>query len=175
MLLNLSDVFREQGKVIRESVPVELASFDTRMGRYPVMEKSELELTVSNLEPGRAKIEGKAVLVFKAPCDRCLQEVPVVLELKIERFTASPEKATEENEGEDDLSFMEGYFLNTETLLHSEIMENWPAKILCKEDCKGICIVCGRNLNDGDCGCDRFVPDPRMAAISDVFNRGKEV
>lgn len=175
MLLNLSDVFRERDRVVRESVSIELSGFDTRMGKYPVMEKSELELTISSLEQGRAKVEGKAVLVFKAPCDRCLQEVPVALELKIERFTASPEKATEEDEGEDDLSFMEGYFLNTETLLHSEIMENWPAKILCKEDCKGICIVCGRNLNDGDCGCDRFVPDPRMAAISDVFNRGKEV
>ena len=84
------------------------------------------------------------------------------------------EKA-EQDEEIDDLSFMEGYQLNTETLLYNEILENWPAKILCKDDCKGLCPVCGKNRNDGDCGCDTFVPDPRMAAIKDVFNACKEV
>ena len=175
MLLNLSDVFKERDKVLRESVPIELAVFVSRMGEYPVAEKSDLELTVSNLEPGRAKVEGKAKLVFQAPCDRCLGDVPVTLELEVERYVVPTESETQDDEEVDDLSFMEGYYLNTETLLYNEIMENWPAKILCKEDCKGICSVCGRNLNDGDCGCDRFVPDPRMAVISDVFNHGKEV
>ncbi|MBO4749763.1 MAG: DUF177 domain-containing protein, partial [Lachnospiraceae bacterium] len=65
--------------------------------------------------------------------------------------------------------------LNTETLLYNELMENWPAKILCKEDCKGLCPVCGKNLNEGECGCDRFVPDPRLAGIQDLFKRMKEV
>lgn len=175
MLLNLSDVFKERDKVLRESVPIELAVFVSKMGEYPVTEKSDLELTVSNLEPGRAKVEGKAKMVFQAPCDRCLGDVPVTLELAMERYVVPSESETQDDEEVDDLSFMEGYYLNTETLLYNEILENWPAKILCKEDCKGICSVCGRNLNDGDCGCDRFVPDPRMAVISDVFNHGKEV
>ena len=175
MLLNLSDVFKERDKVLRESFPIELAVFVSKMGEYPVTEKSDLELTVSNLEPGRAKVEGKAKIVFQAPCDRCFKDVPVTLELAVERYVVPAESETQDDEEVDDLSFMEGYYLNTETLLYNEILENWPAKILCKEDCKGICSVCGRNLNDGDCGCDRFVPDPRMAVISDVFNHGKEV
>ena len=75
----------------------------------------------------------------------------------------------------DDLSFMEGYQLNAETFVYNEIMGNWPAKILCKEDCKGLCLVCGQNLNERDCGCDTFVPDPRMAVIQDIFNAYKEV
>ncbi len=175
MLLNLSDVFKERDKVLRESVPVELTGFDSRMGKYPLTEKSDLELVISNLEPGRAKVEGKAKLLFQAPCDRCLTDVPVTLELEVERYVVPTENAEQDDEEVDDLSFMEGYYLNTETLLYNEIMENWPAKILCREDCKGICPVCGKNLNDGDCGCDRFVPDPRMAVISDVFNHGKEV
>ena len=53
---------------------------------------------------------------------------------------------------------------------------NMPTKILCKPDCKGICKVCGKNLNEGDCGCDQFVPDPRMAAIKDIYDAfNKEV
>ena len=70
---------------------------------------------------------------------------------------------------------MEGYSIDTELLLHDEITVNWPVKILCREDCKGLCPVCGHDLNEGDCGCDTFVPDPRMAAIFDKLESTKEV
>ena len=105
---------------------------------------------------------------------RCLAEVPLTMELDFDRIVTSPDVTTEEEET-DDLSFMEGYQLNVETFVYNEIIGNWPAKILCKEDCKGICPKCGQNLNIKDCGCDTFVPDPRMAAIQDIFNAGKEV
>ena len=74
-----------------------------------------------------------------------------------------------------DAPYMEGYHLNVDELINNEILLNWPVKILCREDCKGICPVCGSNLNKGECGCDAFVPDPRMAAIGDIFNANKEV
>ena len=47
--------------------------------------------------------------------------------------------------------------------------------VLGHEDCMGICKVGGKNLNDGACGCDDFVPDPRMAVIKDFLNVNKEV
>ena len=52
---------------------------------------------------------------------------------------------------------------------------NWPAKVLCGEDCKGICPVCGANRNEKDCGCDTVVLDPRMQKFQDVFKDFKEV
>ena len=67
------------------------------------------------------------------------------------------------------------YHLNVDELIKNELLLNWPLKVLCREDCRGICKTCGRNLNDGGCGCDDFVPDPRMAAIKDLFNANKEV
>ena len=70
---------------------------------------------------------------------------------------------------------MEGSCLDTEAFVHNEILVSWPGKILCREDCRGICPVCGRDLNKGDCGCDTFVPDPRMAVIQDIFHADKEV
>ena len=48
-------------------------------------------------------------------------------------------------------------------------------KFLCRPDCKGLCSVCGKDLNEGACGCDTFVPDPRLAAIRDILNGDKEV
>ena len=174
MLINLSDVFKEQGKVMKVTAPVEMNEF--RLGiPFKIVEKPDFEWTLTNIEPGRAIVQGKGRISFTAPCDRCLSDVRVDLSLSPERFVVPPEKLSEEDEEVDDLSFMEGYELNTETLLYNELMENWPAKILCKEDCKGLCPVCGRNLNEGECGCDRFVPDPRLAGIQDLFKRMKEV
>ena len=75
----------------------------------------------------------------------------------------------------DEYPYLSGYELDTDVLIGNEILVNWPVKILCKEDCKGICPKCGRDLNQGDCGCDTFEPDPRMAVLKDIFIANKEV
>lgn len=174
MLVNLSDVLTSEGRQVRESASLEMTSYKSRMGNYEIIEKSPVSFTFTNIEEGKARVEGSVCLKFKAECDRCLSEVNVMLELDFDRIVASPDVTAEEEEV-DDLSFMEGYQLNVETFVYNEITGNWPAKILCKEDCRGLCPECGQNLNIRDCGCDTFVPDPRMAAIQDIFNAGKEV
>ena len=98
----------------------------------------------------------------------------IILFVRDDRVVTSPDAATEDEE-DDDQNFMEGYQLDVETFVYNEILLNWPAKILCREECKGVCPVCGQNLNEKECGCDTFVPDPRMAAIKDIFNANKEV
>ena len=60
------------------------------------------------------------------------------------------------------------------SLLIQEVLHMyWPTKILCKEDCKGICKKCGKDLNQGACGCDDFVPDVRFANLMDIFNNSQ--
>lgn len=174
MLVNLSDVLTTEGKQADMEVPLEMDCFESRMGSFPIKEKSPVKFTFTNIGKGKARIEGNVELLFQTNCDRCLEEVPTRLSLQFERVAASPE-ITNEDELVDDLSFMEGYQLNVEIFVYNEIIGNWPAKILCKEDCKGLCPVCGQNLNVRDCGCDTFVPDPRMAVIQDIFEGDKEV
>lgn len=174
MLINLSDVLTSEGEQVRENADLEMECFESRMGSYEIVEKSPAAFTFTNIGEGKARMEGSISLKFRAACDRCLTEVSVTLELDFDRVVASPDVDTE-GEEIDDLGFMEGYHLNVETFVYGEIMGNWPAKILCKEDCRGICPVCGQNLNIRDCGCDTFVPDPRMAAIQEIFNASKEV
>ena len=173
MLINLSDVLASENRVEKLEAPLEMTSFDSRMESFPVVEKSPVSFTFTNIEEGKVRIQGNAEITFQAACDRCLTEVPVKLSLAFDRLVTSPD--AEEDEDVDDKSFMEGYHLNIETFVYNEVIGNWPAKILCKEDCKGICPKCGQNLNMRDCGCDTFVPDPRMAVIQDIFNANKEV
>jgi uncharacterized protein len=47
-------------------------------------------------------------------------------------------------------------------------------KPLCREDCRGLCAVCGANLNRGDCGCAPTWEDPRLAPLKALINRHEE-
>ncbi|MCM1174751.1 MAG: DUF177 domain-containing protein [Blautia sp.] len=144
---------------------------------FEILEKQPVCLTVTNIGKGRAKVEGQTEIVLSMRCDRCLKPVGERLALQFSREVHAPDTALarQDEEADDDQNFMEGYQLNLEELLNNEIIINWPSKILCSADCKGICMQCGKDLNTGTCECDTFIPDPRMAVIKDIFNADKEV
>ncbi len=174
MLVNLSDVLTTTGKVENTTVALEMTDFTSKLGTFSIIEKSPVEFTFTNIGVDKAKVEGSVKLIFETECDRCLTEKPTILNLQFDRVVTSPDVTTDEEEDEHP-DYMEGYQLNVETFVYNEILINWPVKILCKEDCKGVCLKCGQNLNIGECGCDTFVPDPRMAVLKDIFNANKEV
>lgn len=175
MLINLTDVLTSEGKTQEVQVPIEMTSFSNGMTEYKVIEKSPVNFKFSCIERGKAQIYGKAQIVLEMDCDRCLKEVKKKFELDFFREVFAPDETTESTDDNDDQNFMEGYQLNVEDLVYSEILLNLPMKVLCRQDCKGICRQCGKNLNEGECGCDTFIPDPRMAVIKDIFNANKEV
>ena len=172
MLVNLSDVLTQQGKTLQTEFEYEPDRFSGSMGEFVITEKSPVRIQAKNTGEGKAYFEGSLDLTFAAQCDRCLKEVPVRLDLRIETVLTAPDTVTEE---EDTRQFMDGYKLDLDALIRNEIVVNWPLKILCKEDCRGICPVCGQDLNEKDCGCDTFVPDPRMSVLKDIFAGNKEV
>ncbi|MCM1026372.1 MAG: DUF177 domain-containing protein [Roseburia sp.] len=174
MLVNLSDILTTEGRQREAELPLEMNRFESGQGSFEILRRTPVKFLFTNIEPGKARVEGSVSLVFRTVCDRCLTEVETALDLTFDRVVFSPEIGAEDDEA-DDLGFMEGYQLDAEAFVYNEIIGSWPAKILCKEDCKGLCPVCGQNRNERDCGCDTFVPDPRMAVIQDIFNANKEV
>ena len=173
MLINLSDVFRTRDKIEVVEADCEMTEFRNGAGVYKIVSKKLSPFTFTNVEIDKAKINGEIDFIFQALCDRCAEEIPVNIKVNVERFVLSPRITTEDDQMES--PFMDGYQIDMEALIFHEILENWPMKILCKEDCKGVCPVCGQNLNVRECGCDRFIPDPRMMAIADILERNKEV
>ncbi|MDO4292610.1 MAG: DUF177 domain-containing protein [Eubacteriales bacterium] len=174
MLVNMTDVFTSEGRTVEREIAFSCEEFVHEGGRFPVKESGPVFLKLTNTAPGKALAEAQVKLALAIPCDRCLKEVEYPFELSIAREVVSPDQAGPE-EAEEQEAFMEGYMLNVDRLIDDEITTSWPMKVLCRPDCKGLCPVCGKDLNTGACGCDTFVPDPRMAAIMDVFNANKEV
>ena len=172
MLVNLSDVFSSQTKEMKMEVTLEMQIFDDGLQQYEILEKTPVSFRFTNIGVGKAKVEGSMECKLQMQCDRCLKDVAKKIVVSFEENVSAPDVPLEDG---DDQFFMEGYSLNVEELVSNEILMSLPAKVICKPDCKGICKVCGSDLNLGECGCDTFVPDPRMAAIKDIFNANKEV
>lgn len=172
MLVNLTDVFTSQTEKMEQEVMIEMTVFEDGMESYLILRKTPVSFIFTNIGEGKVRVEGKAEVVLRMQCGRCLKDVEQKINLLIETEVSAPDIPLEEA---DDQTFMDGYSLNVEDLISNEILMSLPAKVLCKPDCKGICAVCGKDLNLGECGCDTFVPDPRMAAIKDIFNANKEV
>jgi uncharacterized protein len=173
MLYNLTDIFSNEGKDELLTVTYEPKTVRMRAGEFPITECDTLSLSIVNKAKGEIQLTGEMSMVCEIPCDRCLKPVSVPISLRIDEYLK--EEQLTAPEAAEELSFIEGYVLDTDQLIGNEILINWPMKVLCKEDCKGICKVCGKDLNEGECGCDTFVPDPRMAVIKDIFNADKEV
>ena len=145
-MLNLTEVILNEGKVVRRQEEITLKQFDFPFGSYPIAEASPLSLTVENTGNKVLRLQGRIVLKVIIPCARCLENVATLLPV-----------------------------LDVDKLVYGEALQNWPSRVLCKGECKGLCKVCGQNLNRGTCSCDRTDLDPRMAKIRDIFSNFKEV
>lgn len=174
MIIDISDVLSCENKEKNQQVQIELTSFVSRLGEFPIIEKAPIDLRIANRENKRLLIQGTVDIVVSIPCGRCLEEVPTNVHFEIDKEIKLDKSAVNDDEV-DDIDYLIGFDLDIDKFIYREILVNWPMKVLCKDDCKGICKVCGMNLNEGDCNCQRTELDPRMAAIQDVFNKFKEV
>ncbi len=175
MLLNLSDVLSEQHKRIVASVPIEMIHFKMGRDQYKLTQKSPLEIKVVYAGDKKLEIFGQADIVASIPCDRCLERVDVLIPLDFQKKISTDTAVEVQDDDLDETNFIDGYNLDVEQLVYNELLVGWPTKILCSEDCKGICNVCGQNLNQGTCNCEDTGLDPRMSVIRDMFKNFKEV
>lgn len=174
MLIELLDVVSCENKEVVKEVQIGLTSFSSRLGDFPITKKVPVELKITNQENQQLLIQGDVDVTVLIPCSRCLEEIPTDIHFSIEKKLKIENAALNDDDAEE-IDYLIGLNLDVDKLIYGEILVNWPMKVLCRKDCKGICRVCGMNLNKGNCNCQKTELDPRMAAIQDVFNKFKEV
>ena len=139
MQINLSELFVCEGKVMQYEIPIEMDEFVTASGRYPLTEKKPLQLTITHSKNRNVKICGNLDLHMTIPCDRCLEPVDNHLQLTFEREVDANATEEERIEALDEQPYMNGYNLDVDLLVYGELVVNMPMKVLCRDDCKGIC------------------------------------
>lgn len=175
MQINLTELFSIEGKSKTYTVPLELTQFHSPAGDYEIVEKEPVTLTITNQGDKVLTAVGKAVLTLEMPCDRCLDPVRVPFELEIDQELDMNQTEEDRAAKLDEQFYLKGYNLDVDQLVGNELTLNLPMKVLCSEDCKGICNRCGTNLNRGTCDCESRSLDPRMSVIQDIFKQLKEV
>lgn len=133
-------------------------------GYHPFREKVHVSGTVNGA--GSVVIfRMKISYTFFGQCDRCLEPVSFDGTLDAEHVLVT---STEQES--DDLVVVEQFMLDLDELVTDDLWMELPSKCLCKPDCQGLCSSCGKNLNDGPCGCAEKETDPRLAALAALLN-----
>lgn len=112
-------------------------------------------------------LEGEADVLIERTCDRCLCEYKQSLKISIE------ENFYPENKIIDDIDFVKTYNGNQLVLdssIQDSLLLSTNMNSICKEDCKGICPTCGKNLNEGPCSCEKDTIDPRMEILKNLVS-----
>lgn len=118
---------------------------------------------------GILSLNGTISCRIKCKCDRCGNEFPENVSLPV-----SVRLASEPTDVDDpDIFPLEGNWLDLSDLLETFFILNSKSKYLCSDDCAGICDRCGKNLNDGPCGCTKEI-DPRMAVLQQLLDKKDE-
>ena len=166
MLLGLSKIIDCPGQSIPFSVSVDLSDLCYGVS-YPVSEPVLAQGTVRNTA-GVLMMEGQVRTTIHGICDRCAGSFDREVTFPIDVVLVT-ELANEENE--DEWVFpLEGDSADLDDIVRTVFVLNLDSKLLCKEDCKGLCPKCGKNLNDGPCNCQKEL-DPRFAALKQLLEK----
>jgi len=114
---------------------------------------------------GVVTLSARVGFVFYGACDRCLTPFTKTYDLPLEHTLVT----TLENEENDDFILLDNYQLDLDDLVLADMLLELPYKSLCREDCRGLCPLCGKNLNEGLCGCNRKSVDPRLAILGQLL------
>ena len=121
------------------------------------------------------KLEGKSSIVYMTLtaaftlsllCDRCMTPYREAHKIPVEHVLVT----SLNREDNDELILVESDEIDLDELVESDILLTLPMKHLCREDCKGLCMQCGKNLNEGDCGCSSKPVDPRLEALRKLLD-----
>ncbi len=126
-------------------------------------------------------IQARATVPLKGLCKRCLKPVALDEPLEMTRTWVPADQAhagEHHRKGEEveasfdpetaDEEAYQGKEIDLAPAVREQILLSAPASPLCREDCKGLCPTCGKDLNEGECGCDRTAVDPRWAALKGI-------
>lgn len=164
MVLDLKRIFATDNSVLQIEHTLDMSDVDF-MGNFPLKNPVKINGSISN----KASVVSLNLLIeyeFSAPCDRCGIDAVHSHTVSVDKLLAT---AIERQESDTIITVPDMKF-DVDEFVYSEVILDLPSKHLCKETCKGICCKCGKNLNEGDCGCSNKEVDPRLSKLMELLN-----
>ncbi len=162
MLLDVKPILHTPGKHLDFQFTLDLSDLEFS-GRYPVSRPVAVSGTVRNAADV-LHLDLTAVTTLDAVCDRCGREFALEKEVPYHCMLAE----SLENGENDEIELLENGKVDLGDLARVAFILGMNTKVLCSEDCRGLCSRCGADLNLGPCSCKKEI-DPRLAALAKLL------
>ena len=157
MYLELDAVFNNDG----ESLQID---YEFSLDDENIVTPVKVDGTVFN-KTGIVRMQAQAKFDYSTSCAKCNK--PLLRHAKIPvQHTLLTHADSEDN---DEFIVLDGMRLQLDELISEDIYLSIPTRFLCKDDCKGLCPLCGQDLNVGECSCSTPA-DSRWDSLKDLFN-----
>lgn len=164
MLLELKDVFQNEGEKLDLKYEMDLSQVELD-GIKPFVAPIKVRVAVEN-RAGTVRLKADAAFDFFHPCDRCTVETVSSFAYTFQHVLV-PFLNDDSNE---EFVLVEDGVLDLDELLRADILLELPTKYLCREDCRGLCPQCGKNMNEGLCDCVTHQVDPRLEILKKLID-----
>ena len=158
----------ELGPEVRQAAPVKIS------GRAALVEEHEGAECIPDI-----RVVGRLVARLEMHCARCLEVVikdvssSFDLLYRPQGAEIRPDEASI-SEAETEIGFYQGNGLLLEDVAKEQLLLSAPLRVVCREECKGLCPKCGRNRNLEPCACSERSSDPRWSALEEIKNKLKQ-
>ncbi len=161
-MLDVSGLLRGETRLLDFEVAVSLDAddFEVTFPRLPVISGSVVNMS------GYIELSARITAQYETACSRCLKALAEEINLEIK----APVAETLENMDNEEYIIPENGLIDLGELVREALILNLPMSHLCRDDCQGLCTKCGKDLNDGDCGCVRKEKDPRWSVLEHFFD-----
>ena len=166
MHLDLSEIIHRPGASLSFSENVDLS--DLQFGTcYPVTEPVKAVGTVRNTADV-LMMKGTITTCLHGVCDRCASDFDREVEMTLDVVLV--EELSNEDSEDEWVFPLEADAADLEDIVRTVFVLNMDSKLLCDQDCKGLCCRCGKNLNEGKCACEKEL-DHRFAALRQLLDK----
>ncbi len=159
MKFNIASVLKNEGTAMALNGEISPGKLMYLGNTFDFTRPVVLEASIRNIG-GTLELNGRLRGEYNSLCDKCGCDVVGKLDVEIDETIDS-----EFQDLDGECFEVNGTVLDISGLVNALIWGNLPMKLLCREDCKGLCSICGCNLNETTCDCDHTVYDPRLAIL----------
>jgi uncharacterized protein len=122
------------------------------------------------------RVKGSLAATLEVSCARCLEAIAETVKRDFDLLyrpqgTDAGRDEISVTDAEAEIGYYEGEGILLEDVVREQVLLAVPLKVTCRENCKGLCPHCGKNLNEGQCDCTVEIEEPRWAALKEI--RGK--
>lgn len=166
MLMQLTQVFDVEGNEASVSFSLDLSDCDVD-GFHPFDRPAAVRAAAVN-RAGVVTLTYSITSAIQLRCDRCLTVFPYHLDITGKQVLVR--RLYDESFLDEDYIEVPNDCLDVSELAREEVLLHLPSKVLCKEECKGICPKCGVNRNEKTCTCGNREADPRLQILGQLLD-----